>query len=1172
MKRHIAAILFILLATSVIRSADAATLVVTSVAGSVNGDTSSPAALIANPGPDGISLVEAIFAANNVPGPHTISFSPALAGQTINLANGMGINRDGVTIVGFNDAAGKPNITLDASAVTSPVFAVLASDFTLSRIRLVNLRGTFGVWVNAGVTGAYTTPSESRNITIDGNEFSNANVATSTAIPITLGTDSSSSGARLLNVIIARNTFTHYRIAIGASGGDGVHIHAGGQGSLIQNVLIQGNSFSDINYPVELVGDSGANNRIVGTQIFNNTFVNSDAAINLNMISNGTLTGNSIEDTVIAQNQIHYCPLAIMMIAGLFNAIGNSILNTQILNNLITDNTEGDGFGIIKLFGGFTGANQNRIDGIQIRKNIFQRNKGPAVAAHGGNNNSSGNTIQNLDIVNNLIAGNTSDGGISLIAGINASNQNHLQNVSVINNTIANNGGNAFFAMQEAGGTGNVLANVVIANTIFWNNGVDVAGVSPAQVFSSILNPAGFAGTNGNIAADPGFVNALSGDFHLSSGSPAINGGTSTGAPSDDLECRPRVAPPDMGAYELGGASAGCSALSPTYLLTVARAGSGTGAVISSAMGINCGTTCAVQARSGNLTATPSAGSVLAGWTGCDSTFALTCTVNVLAGPRTVTAIFNPSSATVPDAPAIGAALVGNGQASIVFTPPANDGGSAIAAYTATCNAGAASGSGISSPIVIAGLNNYVLYTCSVTATNAAGTSMASATAPVIPVPANLPPPFTSPNAATFTLGLPGSFTVTTSVPSPVLSIAAGTLPAGLTFTPATGVLTGTPAAVGLYPLTFRISVGTEPFANQAFTLFVQIALNVISFSGPANQSFSSTPILLTAAATSGLPVSFSISGTPTICAISGSSALTMLAAGTCTIVANQNGNADYGDAPPVTRSFVIAPVAPDPPTIGITITGSGQATLAFTPSPNSGGSPVADYTATCNPGAITASGPRSPITVTGLVNTTTYQCTVAANNIAGSSQPSGAVSITPPFANVLALIGVQSRKTHGAAGSFDLPVDRTVLVNGPVSVEPRVSGTGHTIVFQFNGTITSPGTVIAADSASASIGTTVAISANEVLVTLAGIADKRRVDISLTNVNATLDARAAIGFLVGDVNSTRSVDRFDASAVKAHAGQTTTATNFHYDLNVSGSVSAADIAAVKARATLALP
>jgi len=57
----------------------AADIVVSNNNDVVNGDTSSPSALIASPGPDGISLREALTAANNAAGPHTISFNAALA-------------------------------------------------------------------------------------------------------------------------------------------------------------------------------------------------------------------------------------------------------------------------------------------------------------------------------------------------------------------------------------------------------------------------------------------------------------------------------------------------------------------------------------------------------------------------------------------------------------------------------------------------------------------------------------------------------------------------------------------------------------------------------------------------------------------------------------------------------------------------------------------------------------------------------------------------------------------------------------------------------------------------------------------------------------------------------------------------------------------------------------
>ncbi|MDQ6796924.1 MAG: Ig-like domain repeat protein [Actinomycetota bacterium] len=93
-----------------------------------------------------------------------------------------------------------------------------------------------------------------------------------------------------------------------------------------------------------------------------------------------------------------------------------------------------------------------------------------------------------------------------------------------------------------------------------------------------------------------------------------------------------------------------------------------------------------------------------------------------------------------------------------------------------------------------------------------------------ITVTLTVPPTITSANTTTFTTGTAGSFTVTaTGTPTPALSLTSGTLPAGVTFTPATGVLAGTPAAGtgGSYPLTFKAANGTLPDATQAFTLVV---------------------------------------------------------------------------------------------------------------------------------------------------------------------------------------------------------------------------------------------------------------------------------------------------------------------------------------------------------------
>src|SRR5205085_9855614 len=88
---------------------------------------------------------------------------------------------------------------------------------------------------------------------------------------------------------------------------------------------------------------------------------------------------------------------------------------------------------------------------------------------------------------------------------------------------------------------------------------------------------------------------------------------------------------------------------------------------------------------------------------------------------------------TVPDAPVIGSATPGNGQAQIAFTPPGNNGGSTILDFRVSCNPGAVTQVGSVSPITVTGLTNLTTYLCSVTARNAIGNSPASATVSVTP-------------------------------------------------------------------------------------------------------------------------------------------------------------------------------------------------------------------------------------------------------------------------------------------------------------------------------------------------------------------------------------------------------------------------------------------------------
>jgi hypothetical protein len=91
-------------------------------------------------------------------------------------------------------------------------------------------------------------------------------------------------------------------------------------------------------------------------------------------------------------------------------------------------------------------------------------------------------------------------------------------------------------------------------------------------------------------------------------------------------------------------------------------------------------------------------------------------------------------------------------------------------------------------------------------------------------------PAITSPDEATFTEGVAGSFAVSaTGTPAPTIT-KWGTLPTGVTFSD--GVLSGTPTQIGAFQITFTAENGIGADSTQQFTLTV-LGLHITTSSLP---------------------------------------------------------------------------------------------------------------------------------------------------------------------------------------------------------------------------------------------------------------------------------------------------------------------------------------------------
>ena len=178
----------------------------------------------------------------------------------------------------------------------------------------------------------------------------------------------------------------------------------------------------------------------------------------------------------------------------------------------------------------------------------------------------------------------------------------------------------------------------------------------------------------------------------------------------------------------------------------------------------------------------------------------------------------------------------------------------------------------------------------------------------------------------------------------------------------------GNTAYLAATPVSYTFTISAAPGATA----------QTITFAAPANQTIGGVPPALAATASSGLAVTFT-SGTASVCTVN-NTALTLLTAGTCTIVANQPGNSSFAAAAPVSGSFtVIAPVVKAAQTI--TFAQPASQTLGVA-------APALSATASSGLVVTFASGTPSVCTVSGtaLSLVAAGSCTVTASQSGNTS------------------------------------------------------------------------------------------------------------------------------------------------------------------------------------------
>ena len=165
----------------------------------------------------------------------------------------------------------------------------------------------------------------------------------------------------------------------------------------------------------------------------------------------------------------------------------------------------------------------------------------------------SGGLLSDISVYNNITFGNTNS-GITVASWGEPVPSHPMLDIAIVNNTFYGNGTSTWgvgICVENPDADNLTIRNNILSENVFGQILVEEAG-SGLQVDHNLFYGTGDPYGESYITLNPMLVDPEGGDFHLQSSSPAVDAGSSTGAPAFDFEgtTRPQGAGFDMGAYE----------------------------------------------------------------------------------------------------------------------------------------------------------------------------------------------------------------------------------------------------------------------------------------------------------------------------------------------------------------------------------------------------------------------------------------------------------------------------------------------------------------------------------------------------------------------------------------------------------------------------------------------